>query len=254
MTSAMETSGTSRVGKVKFQNSTLEQAAGLTIQLAIERRGVPIRLANAYCVALASKDAQYAHLLNSGGLNFADGKPVVWAMKWGANRPALAQVRGPSLFRLVLDRGRVQGLTHFFLGSTDETLTALVEEVETAYAGVKIAGTYSPPFSPKIDEKFIADCLRAIEVSKPDIVWVGLGTPKQDFVASLLCERFAAPSVGVGAAFDFVAGSVPEAPRWVRTLSFEWLYRFMREPRRLWRRYTVEIVRFVYSCVLERNR
>jgi N-acetylglucosaminyldiphosphoundecaprenol N-acetyl-beta-D-mannosaminyltransferase len=254
MTSAMETSGTSRVGKVLFQVSTLQQAASATIQLAVEGRGVPIRLANAYCVALASKDAAYADLLNSHGLTFADGKPVVWAMKWGSSHRGVGQVRGPSLFRMVLDHGRERDLSHFFLGSTDKTLSELVSNIQTDYPGIKIAGAYSPPFVPVVDEEFIERCTRIIRDSAPDIVWVGLGTPKQDFVASSLADRLDAPTVGVGAAFDFVAGSVPEAPRWVRTISFEWLYRLIREPRRLWRRYTLELARFVYTCVVERDQ
>ncbi|MCR8691672.1 WecB/TagA/CpsF family glycosyltransferase [Rhodococcus rhodochrous] len=244
-----------QVGKVPFDVAEPNEAIRAIVQSADEHTPLPVRLSNAFCVALASQDADYEKLLQGPGLNFADGAPVVAAMRFHSDltkKPS--RVRGPSLFRLSLESTEDTGLRHFFLGTTEETLSKLVAKIEEDYPKLKIAGTYSPPFGP-LDENFYSECMARIESTSPDIVWVALGTPKQDFAAARLSELSSCPCVGVGAAFDFVAGTVTEAPEWIQNSYLEWLYRLFSEPKRLWRRYLFGNVQFIRSVFKEgRNR
>lgn len=229
----------------------MEDAVRRVINLAVCSTAVSVRLANAYCVAVASGNPTYASLLNGRGINFPDGTPVAWFMRRRAlslQRPE--RVRGPSLFTTVIDLGRDNDLNHYFLGATPETIERMISVLNVTYPGVKIAGVHCPPFS-SITESYIVDCAERIRRADPQIVWVALGTPKQDFVAAELSERISRPCVAVGAAFDFTAGTVREAPVWTQDFGVEWLFRLCMEPRRLWRRYLLGNLRFLYSAINE---
>ena len=142
----------------------------------------------------------------------------------------------PSLFRAVIDQGQTRGVRHFLLGATEDTLAALREALHVHYPGATIAGSYAPPFAPYSRES-IAEWCEVVRESQADLVWVGLGTPKQDYAVNDLASELSRPCVAVGAAFDFVAGTVDEAPERLHGSGLEWLYRLASEPRRLWRRY-----------------
>lgn len=201
-----------------------------------QHRGQDIHLINAYSVALTESDASYRRCLQDASFNLPDGKPLAWLTKLSS--APLQQVRGPALFEEVFDLGRKYGLTHFLLGSTPETLELLEEALRRRYPGAEIVGKYSPPFrSPTEADIEYQD--RQILDADPDIVWVGLGTPKQDLEARRLARKNGLFAIAVGAAFDFSAGTKKEAPRWVGHIGLEWLYRFACEPRRLWRRYLI---------------
>ena len=231
------------VGRVSFDACTYNEAVDAVVSLGAEPvASIAVRLANAWCVVVAEDNAEYADVLNGPGYTFPDGAPVAHAMSKIA--PASERVRGPSLFVDVLDQGRATGLRHFFLGATETTLEMLMERVRGRLPGVAIVGHWAPPFGP-IDEAFLAEARARIRDSGATFVWVGLGTPKQDFAAAALSRASGVPCAGVGAAFDFVAGTVREAPPWVQRQGFEWLYRLLCEPRRLWRRYLVGNFRFL---------
>ena len=239
------------VGGIPFCVTDLHSAVETSIHFAHSQAayGHPIRLANAYCVALAHRDSSYRGVLSGAGLNFPDGTPVGWSMRLIAgisrkdSRPR--SVRGPSYFELALDLGRRVSTRHFLVGSTPETLEILVGEIERRYPGALIVGSYSPPFADVSDE-YISDIVNVVGSSAPHMIWLGLGTPKQDFVSAALAQQVAVPVIGVGAAFDFVAGTVKEAPRFLHNSGFEWMFRFMTEPRRLWRRYILGNLKFLY--------
>jgi N-acetylglucosaminyldiphosphoundecaprenol N-acetyl-beta-D-mannosaminyltransferase len=239
-----------RVGKVPFVATDLEGATEYIVKIASEKIPVSVRLSNAYCVALASKDEQYAALLTDGGVNFPDGTPVVWAMR--RREPGLApgRVRGPSLFRTATKATAKERLGNFYFGTTDETLDRLTATLLREEPGLVVAGKYAPAFGP-VDEEFYRSAVKAILATDASIVWVALGTPKQDFVSTEIAIRTGLPCVGVGAAFDFVAGTVAEAPEWMQSKGLEWVYRFYKEPRRLWKRYVFGNVRFLYSAFVE---
>jgi N-acetylglucosaminyldiphosphoundecaprenol N-acetyl-beta-D-mannosaminyltransferase len=239
------------IGGLPFEVTDMNTAVRDVITVATESsdQSLVVRLSNAYCVALASQDQEYRQLFDGPGLTLPDGAPVAWAMRNRARHPQkVGRVRGPSFFVEVLDHGRSSGLRHFMLGATDDTLTKLVDETTARYPGVNIVDAYAPPFGP-IEETVNDECIERIARAKPDIIWIGLGTPKQDFAAAALAERLPGVFVGVGAAFDFVAGSVREAPKWVQNSGFEWAYRLMSEPRRLWRRYLFGNARFILAVL-----
>lgn len=233
------------VGDVPFGISTLDRVARWLVDVAaVDKVPINVRLANAYNVALASKDERYRRLLIENGINFPDGTPVVWFMNARRAGERAERVRGPSLFGRTVELGVARGTRHFLLGSTAGTLTRLREELLSRYPGAIIAGTYSPPFSP-IDSRYVSECVAQIESHQPDLVWMGLGTPKQDELGTRLAAEARITTVNVGAAFDFVAGTVREAPPWVQRSGFEWLYRLASEPRRLWRRYLFGNITFI---------
>lgn len=237
------------VGGIPFQVATLEDACDWLLTSAIPlRTGLNVRLANAYNVALASHDSRYKRVLTGDGVNFPDGTPVVWFMRLRSGKQRPGRVRGPSLFALTLRESVRHGTKHFFLGGTPQTLARLEANVRSLCPGIAIAGTYSPPFT-AMDETYIADCAERVRASGADIVWIGLGTPKQDQLGTALANEVPIVSVNVGAAFNFVAGTVREAPPWVQRSGFEWLYRLASEPKRLWRRYLIGNFQFLVVAI-----
>lgn len=210
------------------------------------------RFVNSYTVALADRDASYHQVLRGAGVNLPDGRPVAAALRRLAPDQRIEQVRGPSFFERCLDDGRTHGLSHYFLGGSPESLAALVAAVRERFPGIRLAGWDSPPFRPLTDEEVVAQD-QAIRSSGADVVWVGLGTPKQDVEAARLLVSTGVTTAAVGAAFDFLAGSKPEAPEWMRTLALEWLFRLASEPRRLWRRYLFGNVGFLRVLLRDRR-
>lgn len=197
----------------------------------------------AHPTVLARRDAKYRSLLNRGDLNLPDGRPVVWALRLLGRRTE--QITGTDGFQLLCDWGRGYGVRHFLYGGTPQVLLQLQQHLEQLYPGIEIAGTISPPFRALSDEEFREHATR-IRASRADLVWVGLGAPKQDVVGERLRELECAPVLlCVGAAFDFLAGMKKRAPRPLQRLGLEWLYRLAIEPRRLWRRYLLGNPQFI---------
>lgn len=238
------------IGGLEFQLADPNAATKYVIDLARRRSGEHVHLANAYTIALADRDDAYRELINQG-IVYADGKPITWFSRLFRHTPQIQQVRGPQLFLDVLDVGRSSGVRHFFLGSTDELLEQMRSRLTARFEGVEIVGSYSPPFRPlTAAEIAIQDAL--IRQSDADIVWVGLGTPKQDFEAARLAPSTGRTAVAVGAAFDFAGGTLRVAPNWMQRAGLEWVFRLASEPRRLWRRYLYGNARFIWA-VLRRH-
>lgn len=235
-----------------------DTAVQAAIQSALDRRagpsagkeeGVAVHFVNAWVIALADGDSEYRALLNRGHA-FPDGKPVAWRASRGSAAGA-EQVRGPAFFRGVLDQGRRVDMRHAFVGGTPETLARLKEEVAREYPDAAVVAAISPPFRSRSKLELERDDAEIIS-ARPDFVWVGLGTPKQDAEVARLAREGGLFAVAVGAAFDFVAGTTREAPKWISRIGFEWAFRLCSEPRRLWRRYLVGNVLFL-RAILRRS-
>ncbi|MCV7218144.1 WecB/TagA/CpsF family glycosyltransferase [Mycobacterium crocinum] len=238
---------TQSIGGLEIQSTDSTSASKYVVDLARHRASKPIHLANAYTIALADRDDGYRQLLNRG-IVFADGKPITWFSRLTRQTPQIQQVRGPQLFLDVLDIGRSSDVRHFLLGSTDEVLQRMRGRLAERFVGLEIVGAYSPPFRPLTAEEIeYQDAL--IRHSDADVVWVGLGTPKQDFEAARVAESTCRLAVAVGAAFDFAAGTLRVAPQWMQRAGLEWLFRLASEPRRLWRRYLFGNARFVWAVL-----
>lgn len=223
-------------------------AAEEVIRLATGDRehGADVHLCNAYTLALADKDPHFRSMLGHATHNFPDGQSVVWAnqlLHRGIFVPG-TRVYGPDLFLDVVALGRSVQLRHFLLGSTPEVLAQLEAELRSRFPGVDIVGNASPPFR-SLSEQESRDQIHLLASSGAQVVWLGLGTPKQDWEAARLAAAVPAVFCAVGAAFDFVAGNKKQAPAWMQQRGLEWLYRVATEPRRLWKRYLFGNVRFI---------
>lgn len=232
------------------------EAAQHVLSLATQPRtaGTDIHLCNAYTLALADQNPDFRQLLRRAGVNFPDGQAVVWANQLRHRGQGLPsdRVYGPDLFLDVFELGREIGLRHYLLGSTAAVLTALSAELQRRFPGAEIVGVASPPFRELTEHEREAQA-QALRASGAQVVWVGLGTPKQDLEAARLATEVPAVFIAVGAAFDFVAGSVKQAPLWMQRNGLEWAFRLGLEPRRLWRRYLLGNTRFVVAAVRRRT-
>ena len=224
------------------------EAAYEVIRLASNVRdtGADVHLCNAYTVALADKDPEFHSLLRRSTLNLPDGTSVVWANRILHRDAGVPDVRvyGPDLFLDVVDLGRATRLRHFLLGSTPAVLERLARELELRFPGAEVVGTSSPPFR-ELTEPETREQIRLLASSGAQVVWLGLGTPKQDWEAARLAAAVPAVFCAVGAAFDFVAGTKKQAPAWMQQRGLEWSYRLATEPRRLWKRYLFGNARFL---------
>ncbi len=147
---------------------------------------------------------------------------------------------------VVCDFGQTRGYRHYFYGATPEVLERLESRLKNQFPDIKIMGSFSPGFSKQCQDEN-SEVLQEINRLRPDILWVGLGSPKQDFWMYRHRDKLEVPvMIGVGAAFDFIAGTKPQAPAWMRRTGLEWFFRLCCEPKRLWKRYLIGNSRFLY--------
>jgi N-acetylglucosaminyldiphosphoundecaprenol N-acetyl-beta-D-mannosaminyltransferase len=189
-------------------------------------------------------DPKMAAVINTAGLSVPDGMPLVWL---GRHRHLHVQrVYGPDLMLALCEHGQARGYRHFFYGGTPEVLEQLEQRLRARYPQLRMVGHYAPPFRDLTEEEE-ASVVAQINASRADIVWCGLGTPRQDFWVAQFRDRLnAAVLLAVGAAFNFHSGQVRQAPRWMMNTGLEWIFRLSMEPRRLWRRYLIGNPRFLY--------
>jgi N-acetylglucosaminyldiphosphoundecaprenol N-acetyl-beta-D-mannosaminyltransferase len=187
-------------------------------------------------VSEARADESFRQILNRAFLCTPDGMPLVWAGRL-QGRKEMSRVYGPDLMLAVLELSETKGYRHFLYGGANGTAEALRQRLQRRFPKLQIAGTFEPPFRPLNSEER-AGLKERVRAARPDIMWIGLSTPKQEqFMAEYLDELEVTLMAGVGAAFDFHAGTVRQAPLWMRRSGLEWLFRLCAEPRRLWKRY-----------------
>ena len=206
-------------------------------------------VANVSSVMEAYDSERFQRVMNEADMVTPDGMPLVWGLRLLGRRNA-TRVYGPDLMPLLLGKAAARGLTVGFYGAAPETLEQLLRVVRTRHPELRIGYGYSPPFRTLTREEDEAIC-RAINGSGAQILFVGLNTPKQDYWMAEHRGRVQAAMLGVGAAFDFLAGSKRQAPRWMRSSGLEWFFRLMTEPRRLWKRYLKHNPRFVVLFALQ---
>ena len=215
-----------------------------------QRPSVYITQVNVHSVVTAQKDDRYKEVLQGADLSVPDGMPLVWLLRLKGNHAA-GRVYGPDLMLMMCEEASRRGWRCFLYGGKSGVADRLKLVLEERFPGLKIVGIYSPPFRDLRQEQDQEVC-RMISSTKPDILWVALGSPKQDIWMYEHRPKIDVSVMhGVGAAFDFLSGQVPQAPRWMMKAGFEWLFRLMMEPRRLWKRYTINNVLFVYYIFLE---
>lgn len=203
--------------------------------------------ANVHVVVSASRDPAYRCVINGADMATPDGAPVAWLLR-RQGFPNQARISGPDLMWALCERGGREGALVYLFGSTRSTLQTLVERLETAFPAMQIVGVESPPFRQMTEEEERATVER-MNRSRAGIVFVGLGCPKQEQWICAHRGRVNAVMIGVGAAFDFHAGVVRRAPRWMQRHGLEWLHRLGSEPRRLWKRYLVTNALFIIGAM-----
>ena len=212
--------------------------------LAKKSRGY-VCVTGVHGVMEAQRDENLRAILNAAFLNTPDGMPMVWLGRMNGARE-MDRVYGPDLMLLVFELAQKKGYTHFLYGGAEGVAQELQRKMKDRFPDAKIVGVYTPPFRP-LNAGEETELIRSVSEKKPDIFWVGLSTPKQEkFMAQYRDKLDATLFFGVGAAFDFHAGRVRQAPRWMQRSGLEWLFRLFCEPRRLWRRYLRNNPLFVF--------
>lgn len=241
-----------RIFGIDYSVARIEEAVHHVLKYIDELKGSYICFSNVHTSVVARENHDYLNTLNGAAFVFPDGAPIYRVEKM-RGFVGVERVAGPdfmeNMFRDTMD-GKV---SHFFYGSTEKTLANLRENLQMVYPGLNIKGMYSPPFR-KLTPEEDAEVIKMINESGADIVWVGLGAPKQEEWMRDHKGKINAVMMGVGAGFDFHAGTLKRAPLWIRKIGFEWLFRLFKEPVRLFRRYIVYNVKFIVYLLTDKTK
>ena len=217
-----------------------------------ELSGAYICVSNVHTTVTSYNDENYRAIQNRAVIALPDGKPLsVVCRKRGFMEAE--RVTGPDLMRETFLMSAKKGWRHYFYGSTEETLQALRAALEKTYPGIVIAGMYSPPFRPLTTEEDRQDIDR-INQAQADFIWIGLGAPKQERWMAAHQEKVQGLMIGVGAGFDYHAGTLKRAPLWMQNHSLEWIYRLLQDPVRLLRRYLMTNTKYIWLISRENRK
>lgn len=206
-------------------------------------------VSNVHTTVTSWEDLDYCMIQNGGIMAIPDGGPLSSVgRKRGHHK--MQRITGPSYMEEILKMSARNGWRHFFYGSTNETLEKLKKEIEKKYPNLVIAGMYSPPFRSLTNGEDI-QIINMINTTNPNFVWVGLGAPKQEKWMADHQGKINGFMIGVGAAFDYMAGNIQRAPAWLQKINMEWLYRLVQDPKRLFKRYWNTNTKFIWYAVLK---
>lgn len=207
-----------------------------------ELSGKYICVSNVHTTVTGYEDKEYQEIQNHAAVALPDGKPLsLYSKKHGF--PEAERVTGPDLMGELF--ARKNGLRHYFYGGREETIKVLSEKLPAEYKDLIVAGMVSPPFRPLTQEED-GEAVQKMNDAKADIIWVGLGAPKQERWMYEHEGRVSGVMIGVGAGFDYYAGTIKRAPMWMQKMSLEWLYRLLQDPKRLFKRYFVTNFKFLW--------
>lgn len=248
------------VGKLNIERTNVLGVgiSAINIPMALEVLDAWIRqqhrtyvcITGVHGVMESQADPELRKIHNQAGLVTPDGMPMVWMSRLAGHKH-VDRVYGPDLMLAVCEASLQKGYRHFFYGGNEGVPELLRDKLQEKFPGLLVVGTYSPPFRPLTPEEDAA-IVSQINAARPDIVWVGLSTPKQErWMAAHLGKVQAPVMIGVGAAFDFHAGLKPQAPRWMQRSGLEWFFRMVSEPKRLARRYLQNNPKFVMAVLMQ---
>ena len=205
-------------------------------------------VSNVHTTVMSYDDKEYCAVQNGGIMAIPDGGPL---SSVGRKRgfSEMERTTGPDYLKEILNISAAEGYRHFFYGSTEDTLEKLKNTLNIEYPGVQVTGMYSPPFRALSDQED-EEIIRMINESNSDFVWIGLGAPKQEYWMSAHQGKVQGLMVGVGAAFDYLAGNIERAPMWMQKANLEWLYRLLQEPKRLFKRYFYTNTKFIWNAMI----
>lgn len=229
----------------------MNDALKVVERLIAERRKGYVCVSPVSTILECYENEKIRDIVNQAALVTPDGMPSVWIGKRKGFQN-MGRVYGPDLMKAVCNLSQVKGYRNFFYGATPEVLERLKTNLLVQFPKLNICGVCSPPFRALSDEED-RQLVEQINRAQADIVWVGLGSPKQDIWMAQHKDRLSAYVLcGVGAAFDFISGTKKQAPYWMQRCGLEWLFRLCTEPRRLWRRYLIGNTKFIYLLIKEK--
>jgi len=233
---------------IPVSSVNIDNACDIIDQWITERKRAYICVAPVSTVVDCQNDVHYSEIIKKADMVTPDGMPLVWMGKLRGDKD-IGRTYGPDLMLALCEKGQKKRYKHYFYGGAESTCSLLRNVLKKKFPNINIIGQYAPPFRSlhaQEDEKVIDEINRL----NPDILWVGLGSPKQDHWMYEHRKRLNVPVIiGVGAAFDFISGTKKQAPMWMRHSGLEWLFRLCSEPQRLWKRYLVGNTRFIYLLI-----
>lgn len=232
-------------GKLNICALTRQQCVDRMFELTELEEVSSVDLLGIPMAVRSMKNDDFIKMYNEATMTIIDGMPVVKMCK--SVGIDCERCSGPDIMPIIFERSIKEGKTHYFYGGNDSgVLEKLEHNLSEEYPGLKITGSYSPPFRPLTEEEDQKIC-EEINKKKPDFIWVGIGAPKQElWIREHQARISRGVMVGVGAAFNFFSGTVDKAPKWVEKFGIEWLYRLVKEPKRLWRRYVIGGFQYLY--------
>ena len=228
----------------------MEQALDLLENNLEQAKKSYVCVSNVHTTVMAHDDPRYWKVQAESFLTLPDGKPLsVIGRKRGF--PQMEQVRGVELMQRLFSDIKYRRFRHYFYGNTSENLQALINALKTDYPGMNIVG-YEPSVFRELKDSEYADLAERVRAAGADFLWIGLGAPRQEYFCARIQGITGAVPIGVGGAFNVLAHIVPDAPAWMRRLSLEWFYRFLKEPGRLFKRYFVTNTKFLWNLVVDK--
>jgi len=234
---------------VNFFATTMNEL--LEILLSTKIKNNYICVSNVHTTVMSQKDVHYKKIQNSSYFTLTDGKPLQILAKKKVRM--CERITGPDLMNEVFKATQYTNHSHFFYGSTEETLDKLIQNIRKNFPGIKILGSISPPYR-DLTENETNDYIEKINHLNPTYLWVGLGAPKQEKWMYSNRKKINSLMIGVGAGFDYHAKNIKRAPKWMQKISCEWLYRLLQDPKRLTKRYIVYNSLFIYYLIKEKVR
>lgn len=225
---------------IEIDNLSMQETLEEIDKLIHENKNAYVVTPNVDHIVQLESDKELQAVYENASLILTDGKPLLWIAKWYGT-PIKEKVSGSDLFPLLCEMAAKKGYKMFFLGAAEGVAAKAAENLMKRYQRLQIVGTYSPPFGFENDSKELIKIQKKIKMARPQILIVGLGCPKQEKFMYQHCKELEVPiSFGLGASFDFEAGNIKRAPRWMADHGLEWLFRITQDPKRMAKRYLVD--------------
>ncbi len=235
---------------VRISAVNLKTATDQIEQWIANRTKVYVCVAAVATLMDCQKDKEYCNIVNNADMVTPDGMPLVWLGRRRSLK-TIGRTYGPDLMNMLCALSENKAYKHFFYGGSSQANRLLTKSLKDRFPKLLIAGQYAPAFM-ACKQKEKSQVIEQINASGADVLWVGLGSPKQDFWMALHRGEITVPVIiGVGAAFDFLSGTKAQAPRWMQKSGLEWLFRLCCEPWRLWRRYLLGNICFLYLLIIK---
>jgi N-acetylglucosaminyldiphosphoundecaprenol N-acetyl-beta-D-mannosaminyltransferase len=240
------------IGGINIDNVSMAEALNAIEEFIARREPCYITSPNVDILIRYRRDREFARYYDQDALCLADGVPIMWAAKF-LGTPLKEKISGSDLVPKVCELANRKGYKIFFMGGRPGAADAAKAKLQETLKDIQIVGTYSPPFGFERDAAELQKIADMIKAAKPDILFVGLGAPKQELWIKRYHQEVGVPvSMGVGVTFEFIAGIVKRAPRWMQKVGLEWFWRLCMEPGRLWRRYLIDDTQF-FGIILQQK-